>query len=129
MSIGTFDGVVARMMASYGGTATLKTYSEGTYVDGENIVQESTVSARVLLNEYPQSGAGDKSEFNTLILAGDKQCFMQPIEKSGINIVAPELKANRDKLQVGNTEWKILNVKEVNPSGSNNVLYELHLRK
>ena len=129
MSIGTFDGVVSRMMASYGGSATLKTYSEGEYVDGENIVQEFPFSVKVLINEYPQSGAGDKQEFNTLILSGDKQCFMQPVEKSGINIIAPEVKANRDKLQVGTTEWKILNVKEVNPSGTNNVLYELHLRK
>ena len=129
MSISTFDGVVSRMMSVYGGAATLKTYSEGEYIDGENIVQEIPFPVKVLLNEYPQSGAGDKQEFNTLILAGDKQCFMQPVEKSSINVIAPDVKANRDKLQVGTTEWKILNVKEVNPSGANNVLYELHIRK
>jgi len=124
-----FDGVVANMMSMFGGLATLKTYSDGTYIDGENIVDEFLFDVKVLLTEYPQMGAGEKQEFNTLILAGDKQCFMQPIEKTGSGLVPPEVKANIDKIQVGNTEYKIMNMKEVNPSGTNNVLYELHLRR
>ena len=129
MSISTFDGVVARMMSVYGGAATLKTYSEGEYVDGENIVQEFPFSVKVLINEYPQSGAGDKQEFNTLILAGDKQCFMQPVDKSNKDDVQPVVKANRDVIVINNTEWKILALKEINPSGVNTILFDMHLRR
>lgn len=126
-----FDLLAARMMSRYGGSATLLIEtSGGTYQDGEWVPSGNIQkSVRIAIDEYPQMSAGDKSNFNSLILEGDKKCFMIPIHKSNPNDLPYEVQANKDKLLINSVEWKIMGAKQVNPSGSDCVLWELHLRK
>lgn len=124
-----FDRIVVSMMRDFGGVGTLRVYTDGIYTDGELTRTETDYPVNIILLEYPQVGAGDKSNFNTLILEGDKQCYVQPRDKEAFYLTQPELKANRDTLVVGNTEWKIMNYKEVNTSGTEITLFDLHLRK
>ena len=124
-----FDAVVVRMMARFGGLGTLHISSAPVYVDGEATSGRSDYEVNTITLDYPQNGAGDKANFNTSILEGDVQCYVQPLDKKNSVLIQPTLQANRDTITLGNTEWKILNVKQINPSGINNVLYELHLRK
>lgn len=124
-----FDGVVVRMMARFGGIGILHVNSAPIYVDGESTSVRLDYELNTLIFDYPQNGAGDKANFNTSILEGDVQCFAQPLNKKQSVLVQPIVQANRDTITLGITEWKILNVKQLNPSGSDNVLYEFHLRK
>ena len=124
-----FDGVVTRMMARFGGIGTLHISSSPVYVDGESVETTSDYEVNILIFDYPQNGAGDKANFNTSILEGDVQCYVQPLNKQSPPSTQPTLQANRDTITLGTTEWKILNVKQLNPSAINNVIYELHLRK
>lgn len=129
MSVSIFDGVVTRMMALRGGTAIFRNITTGAYVDGEVTNTVTDIPVKVVFGEFPQAGAGDKAAFNSNILTGDRYCIIQPPEKTdplqpALNIIATE-----DLLVVGSTEWKIQNWKQLNPSGVDNVLFELHLRK
>lgn len=129
MSVETFDNVVARMMTRYGGNAALRILTEGEYVDGEVIRSSTDYPVNILLNDFPQANSGEKSKFGTLIEMDDKELFMQPINKSNKDDVQPVVKANRDVIVINNTEWKILALKEINPSGVNTILFDMHLRR
>jgi len=124
-----FDRVVLQMMKDFGGTGQLKVFSEGVYNDGEFTRTETLYDVSLILLDYPQIGSGDKSNFNTLILEGDKQCYVQPRNKEAFYLTQPEIKANRDTVVIGTTEWKIMNYKELNTSGSDITVFDLHLRK
>lgn len=124
-----FDRVVLQMMKDFGGTGQLKVFSEGVYNDGEFTRTETLYDVSLILLDYPQIGSGDKSNFNTLILEGDKQCYVQPRNKEAFYLTQPEIKANRDTVVIGTTEWKIMNYKELNTSGSDISVFDLHLRK
>ena len=125
-----FDGVVDRIMAAYGGSATLLIPKEGIYVDGEYIPAATLEKpVKILLDEYPQAGAGDKSQMGTLILEGDKRCLLQPLDKSSAWELPYEIQANKDTLRINGVEWKIIRMKEINPSGINSIIFELHIRK
>lgn len=126
-----FDGVVARMMAAYGGSALLHIAGEGgTYTDGEYIPNPSfNKPVKIILDEYPQYSLGEKSNFGTLVLEGDKRCLMQPVHKANPNDLPYEIKANKDTLIINGTEWKIVGMKQINPSGMDAIIFELHIRK
>jgi len=126
-----FDGVVARMMVAYGGSALLHIAGEGgTYTDGEYIPNPSfDKPVKIILDEYPQYSLGEKSNFGTLVLEGDKRCLMQPIHKANTNDLPYEIKANKDTLIINGTEWKIVGMKQINPSGMDAIIFELHIRK
>ena len=125
-----FDMAVSRMINRFGGKGTLRVYSEGSYVDGEVTRTSTDYNINLALLDYPQNNSGDKSNFGTLILEGDKQCFIQPLDKVVCcELNQPAIKANRDTIIINGVEWKILALKEVNTSASNTVLFDAHLRK
>ena len=127
--IGQFDRTVDRLISRYGGKGVLTIFTNGVYSDGEVTQTSTNYDVNIAIFDYPQSMAGDKSNFGSLILEGDKQCYMQPVQKADVDADAIDIKANRDVLKIGNVEWKILTLKEINPTGANTIVYELHLRK
>lgn len=124
------DRTVANLLCKYGGIGTLKVYSDGVYNDGElSSITETDYIVNIAIFDYPQSMAGDKSGFGTLILEGDKQCYMRPVSKADPTTDEPIIKANRDLIKIGSTTYKILTLKELNSTGADVICYELHLRK
>lgn len=127
-----FDQVVANAMRRRGGISTLRVFTTGTYDPDTGSVSETQTdyTVKTVILDYPAYNIGDKSEYNTLILAGDKQCFMMPYSKSNPPATEPLVNANKDILidNLG-TEWKIITKKEMNPSGTDVVYFEFHLRK
>ena len=124
-----FDRTIFQMMRDFGGVGKLRVITSQDYVDGEVIKTIKEYEVNVILLDYPQVGAGDKSNFNTLILEGDKQCYVQPRNKEAYYFDNPDIQANRDTVVIGNVEWKIQNYKDLNTSGSESTLLDLHLRK
>jgi hypothetical protein len=131
MSLSQFDNVVTQMMNTFGGVGTLRIFTDGTYTDGENVQIPTDYQVKVALFDFPQNNSGDKSQFGTLILAGDKHCYMQPINKANTceELEQPEIKANRDAIVLNGVEWKIFALKEINSSVNNTIVFEAHLRK
>jgi hypothetical protein len=124
-----FDRTVIQMMRDFGGVGTLRVRSDGTYVDGEVVQTTTDYPVNIIMLDYPQVGAGDKANFNTTILEGDKQCYIQPRDKEVFHQPQPQIKANRDTMVIAGTEWKIMNHKDLNTSSAESVLIDLHLRK
>lgn len=132
INLNLFHNVVRDMLGAFQGVGVLNVYSEtDEYVDGEVVRTKTTYNVEQGIFEFPQSNAGDKSKFGTLILSGDKYCLMRPVNQTDPDAIPPEIKANRDTITIGNVEWKIFALKTVNPSGinGNDFLFEFHLRK
>jgi len=126
-----FDSVVADMMVDMGGTATLLIESTPVYDPSTGIYEpvETSYLVNTILLDYPTSKAGISSNTGTLIEAGDRQCFVQPRNKVSTRYTMPVVKPNKDKIKINGEIWKILALKDTNPSGANSVLLELHIRK
>ena len=124
-----FDGVVRDMLGLAGGTGTLRVFTDGAYVDGEITRTSADYTVELALNDFPQANSGDKSRFGTLIEASDKEAFIRPVNKADPNSAQPNIHANRDLVIINGTEWKILALKEINPSGVNTILFDMHLRR
>lgn len=124
-----FDNVVRDMIGMAGGTGTLRVFTDGVYVDGEITRTSTDYTVNIALNDFPQANSGEKSRFGTLIESDDKELMLQPINKADTNAIQPSIQANRDLIIVNNIEWKILALKEINPSGVNTILYTAHLRR
>ncbi len=124
-----FDSVVTDMMALAGGTAILRVFTDGSYLDGEVTRTPVDYSVKLVINDYPQANSGDKSKFGTLIEASDKEVLVQAINKADTTATQPTIHANRDLVIINGTEWKILALKEINPSGVNAILFDMHLRR
>lgn len=124
-----FDNVVRDMLGMAGGTGTLRIFTDGAYVDGEVTRTSADYTVNIAINDFPQANSGEKSKFGTLIQADDKQLMMQPINKDDVHATQPNIQANRDLIIIDGTEWKILALKEINPSGVNAILFDMHLRR
>ena len=122
-----FNRMILQMMRDFGGYATLRSYSDGVYSDGEFTNSFTEYFTPSILLEFAQIGAGEKSGFNNEILKGDRQCFLKPIATTGQ--VLPKIKANKDTVVIGGVEWTIQGYKEVNSTGYDLLLIELHIRK
>ena len=74
---------------------------------------------------------GEGTEKDTLIKTGDKQVYVQPPQKTEVGLALPHLNANRDMLKIGSNTYKIITVKQLNPSLAQDscVLYELYIRE
>lgn len=124
MVIDPLARTVLQMMSRFGGDAELIAHGESVY-DPETstvVASEERKQVRVMVFDYlPKTsgvGVGDM-----LIQAGDKQVFLKPSN----DIPAP--KARVQNLMLKGTKYNIIMVKEVNPSGTNVLLYELFVRE
>lgn len=125
-----FDRVVRDMMGLAGGTGTLRVFTDGVRDSEGDVTRTYTdFPANIAINDFPQANSGESSKFGTLIERDDKQLMMQPINKADPDAVQPNIQANRDLVIINGTEWKILALKEINPSGVNAILFDMHLRR
>ena len=124
-----FDRMIVQMMRDFGGTATVKVFTDPVEVDGEVIHTSKDYQVNAILLDYPTMGSGVKSNFGTLIEEGDKQCYIQPRSKDNSNYSDLNIKQNRDRVIVNGVEWKIMNLKDTNSAMNDSLLLEMHLRK
>lgn len=124
-----FDNVVRDMIRVSGGIGILRVFIDGVYIDGEVTRTSTDYPVNIAINDFPQANSGEKSKFGTLIQADDKEVLAQPLNKADPNVTQPDIQANRDLVIINGVEWKILALKEINPSGTNTILFDMHLRR
>lgn len=131
--VSPFDRVVADMMRKFGTRAQIVVALEEEYdVDtSENIVRYQDYPVNALFFDYIDKTNGLGSKGNTLIQTGDKQVYVQPPNKMETGVPLPHLKPNRDTLKLGEQVYKIIALKQINPSMTNSgcVLYEMYVRE
>lgn len=128
-----FDEVVYNMMQEFGTYAFLSVTTKEEYDPeiSENIVIKVDYKVKVCVFDYLDKRSGVGTESNSLIQTGDKQVFIQPPHKTVTGVPLPHILPNRDLLKIGDKIYKIVAIKEYNPSMSRQgcVLYEAFVRE
>lgn len=118
-------------MADDPATGYYTKYQQGAYdtatSEYANIPVE--VPCSILLLDLTRNNNGLSSVFGTEILAGDKECWMLPPEKADNTTMPLVIDTTSDRLRVGNITYKIVTMKEANPTGANPIAYQFMLRR
>lgn len=127
------DRTVSSMMSKFGTSAYISVAVSEEYdpATSENTVSYQDYLVNIMVFDYVRKSEGEGTEQNTLIKTGDKQVYVQPPQKTEVGLALPHLNANSDLLKIGNKLYKIVTVKQLNPSLSQDscVLYELYVRE
>lgn len=128
-----FDRTVASMMSKFGTTGAIKVAVSESYdpATSENSVIYQDYPVNIMVFDYVRKSEGEGTQNNTLIKTGDKQVYVQPPQKTEVALALPHLNSNRDLLVIGDKVYKIVTVKQLNPSmvQENSILYELYIRE
>jgi hypothetical protein len=126
MSTSEFNSVVTEFFDVQGWscTAYIQKYTDGGYDvnTSEGIVNLTEYPIRAIPFDYVNKFQGTSTQDGTLIRTGDKQVFIKPSQY--VASINPE----SDKLRMNGTVYKIITVKEFNPTLDNVLYYELFVR-
>lgn len=129
----SLDRTVASMMSRFGTTGSITVAVSETYdpATSENIVVYQDYPVNIMVFDYIRKTEGEGTQNNTLIKTGDKQVYVQPPQKTEVGLPLPHLNANKDFLKIGDSIYKIITVKQLNPSLAQDscILYELYIRE
>jgi hypothetical protein len=127
------DRTVASMMSKFGTPAYISVAINEEYdpATSENTVTYQDYLVNIMVFDYVRKSEGEGTEQNTLIKSGDKQVYVQPPQKTEVGLALPHLNANKDLLKIGDKFYKIVTVKQLNPSLAQDscILYELYVRE
>lgn len=75
--------------------------------------------------------SGYRAKAQTLIQEGDQLLYVQPTEQvQKLELVDPmNPDPTSDRVSINGVLWKVVTVKETNPSASDCVLYEMYIRR
>jgi hypothetical protein len=126
-----FDATVAEFMQEFGGLATFIIAGEAVrdLETGDVTFSETEYEVEAILLDLTLQSNGSQMIDGTLIQAGDKRAFVRPLEKKSPSAVMPAIEPSKDKFKMGGNTFNIVTLKETNPSGNNNVMFELYLRR
>lgn len=131
--ISTFDNMISDMMQMYGSYAYIDVAVKEYWDEdkSENIVERKDYKVKACFFDYLDKKAGVSTEGTTLVQTGDKQVLIQPPHKTATSVPLPHIQPNRDRLKIGDKVYKIVALKEYNPSMARAgcVLYEAYVRE
>lgn len=125
MSTSDFNDVVNEFFTVQGWSCSatlIKTSSVYDPNTSENVVTESRFTMQAIPFDYINKFQGASTQSDTLIKTGDKQVYLKPTP------LVISIDPSADRLQIGSTIYKIVTVKEVNPTLTNTLYYELFVR-
>lgn len=125
MSTSEFHSVVNEFFDTQGWSTTatlIKTTSVYDDATSENIVTEKRYTMQAMPFDYINKNEGSGTNSGTLIRSGDKQVFVKP------NKYVKDIDPSADTLQIGTKIYRIITVKEVNPTLTDVLYYELFVR-
>lgn len=88
-----------------------------------------TTPMQAIMLDYTLQSNGLSAILGTDIKAGDKQLFVRPSHKSQPGTPPIEIDSTTDSFKIGSVIYKIVTVKEINPTGADAILYELQIRR
>jgi hypothetical protein len=125
-----FDLAVAELMDEFG---FLATYMQGTGTynpsTGVNNISYREIQVQAIQMDLNLRSNGVSVGQGTLIQDGDKQLFIRPPNKTDTDSDPITINPEADKIKINNTVWRILTSKEINTDASNQILFELYIRR
>lgn len=125
MSLSDFHSVVNEFLNDqqwHSEVTLIKTTSVYVPETSENIVTEKRYTMQAIPLDYINKNEGVGTNAQTLIRSGDKQVFIKPSR------YVTDIDPSADMLQMGSKIYKIITVKEMNPTLSDVLYYELFVR-
>lgn len=126
MSTAEFNSVVSEFFDTQGWSclAYIQKFTDGGYNQNtsEQIQILTEYPVRTIPFDYINKFQGSTTLDNTLIRTGDKQVYVKPSQY--VTSINPE----SDKLRMNGIVYKIITMKEVNPTLDNVLYYELFVR-
>ena len=130
MSQPDFDKAAFEIITEFGGPGTYVKTTLADYDPSTATSEETTVEIPILVAlmdlTRPNNGYGTKPGTNEIIQA-DKEAYVVPPTKRGNASILP-VDAVNDSIVVNDITYSIVTMKEVNPSGSDPLLYIFYLR-
>lgn len=126
-----FDRLVSEFMSDFGFYATYRRMVSSTPNDTTGSVDVITedIEIQAIRMELIRPIEGSGSKTSTQIQDGDLTLYVRPTEKTDEFADALVIDPSADRVIINNVTWKIVTVKEYNPSASDCILYELYIRK
>jgi hypothetical protein len=130
MSQPDFDKAAFELVTEFGGPGTYVKATIGDYDPATATSEETTVEIPLLVAlidlTRPNNGLGTKPGSNEIVQA-DKEAYVVPPTKRGNASLLPIDTVN-DNIVVNGVSYSIVTMKEINPSGSDPLLYIFYLR-
>lgn len=127
--IEAFNRMIVNMMRRYGGEAyIIKGSVDGVYdPDTSEFIPNPPQSFRVevIIQDYPLRKDGVRIDGTSLIETADKMVYVRPYKFAPL----PAINPSTDFLQVGNYLWKIVAVKEENPTLTESIVLILYIKR
>lgn len=126
-----FDLTVLEFIRESGSTATLLKQTTGAYdpAAGTASTTSEDIAVEGILMDLTLQSNGLSTKYGTLVQAGDKEFYMRPAHKTNPLLSQVEIVPASDRLRIGTTVYKIVTFKELNPTGSDQILITLYLRR
>jgi len=123
-----FHRMIAEFMQEMGFDASLTKSLPGVPNDDDGTIFADTVTIPVRTIKMDVFGnmAGSRSKLGTLIQEADQVLYVQPSEAL---TVFGEIDPTSTRAIIKGVEWKVLALKEYDPSASDCVLYELYIKR
>ena len=129
-TLAEFDAVVLEVISEVGAIMTYTKLSQGVYdpATGSVDVSSNPIPVKAMLLDLTLQSNGLSTKYGTDIQTGDKEAyFIPPMKFGGPSITVDPV---NDKFTAPDgTVYTIVTFKEINPSGSNPILYSLYLRR
>lgn len=126
-----FDHTVLEFIREYGFIAQYVKRIDGGYNPATAAPTSTVVQIPVeaIMMDLTLSSNGLSTRFGTLVIAGDKQLLVRPPNKT--NPIAPSLPIDTatDRVYVNGIEYKVVTFKEINPTGTDPILFDLYIRR
>lgn len=126
-----FIRMVAEFMREYGFDATFVKQLPGIPNDDDGTLQSSTeeIPIRAIKMEVFGNLSGSRTKAGTLISEADQMLYVQPTEHTSQFSDPLYIDPTTDRVIIDGVKWKVVVVREYNPSANNCVLYELYIKK
>lgn len=127
-----FDNTVVAIFSEFPSfTATYKQQVDGAYNPATGTVSQTvnSIAVEAVLMDLTLQSNGLSTKFGTLVIHGDKELFVRPPHKAGTIGSPMAINPATDKVVVAGHEYKIVTFKEINPSGTDPILYDLYIRR
>lgn len=122
-----FHLTVLELMHEFGTTGIYVKVKPGTYDPNTGTNTAVTVEAAVqlIVMDLTLQSNGYSVKYGTLIQAGDKEIYIRPTDQMKLLGIDPA----SDSVRVGSVTYKIVSFKEVNPTGTDPIVYSLYVRR
>ena len=126
-----FDIIIQEFFVELGFAATYIKKTQGDYNPATGEASETTVEipVKAIQLDLPLTRNGASTISGTAIQDGDKQVFVQPPQKTEEYALPIIIDVASDKINLNGVLWNIVTFKEINPTGLNQILIELYVRR